>query len=374
MRVGLVAAGGFDRSGCDRVIPALLWLVERLARRHDVHVFVLRHYAEPCTYQLAGATIHDLGRVTAPRGLSTAVHARRLVRALRRAGPFDVLHGYWAAPAGLAAGLAGRWLDIPALVSFDSGELVSLPDCDYGLQRSARERASVRLTARLAERLHVCSAHMLRLARAAGLEAECVPLGVDTQLFQPPARLPVGPPWRLVHVASLRPVKDQQTLLRAMALLLARRADDIHLDIVGEDTLDGALQAQCAVLGLTRHVTFHGFQRISRLPAFYDRAHLHVLTSRHEAAGVVVLEAAACGVPTVGSCTGYVADWAPDAACAVPPGDPGELADAIDSLLDDPARRAALAAEAERRARAMSADRTAMGIEGLYAGVLQHRR
>lgn len=373
MLIGLVVAGGFDRSGRERVIPALVWMVERLAARHDVHVFVLRHYPEPCTYRLAGATVHDLGRVRAPGGLSTAVHARRLAQALGRVGRFDVLHGYWAVPAGLVAALVGRWLGIPTLVTFDSGELVALPECDYGLQRSLRQRASVRLAARLARRLHVCSDHMLRLARAAGLDAERVPLGIDTDLFRPSERPPHGPPWRLVHVASLRPVKDQRTLMLAVARLVGRRDSDLHLDIVGEDALGGAVQAECRALGLTPYVTFHGFQQTGRLPALYQRAHLHVLTSRHEAAGVVVLEAAACGVATVGAETGYVADWAPEAACAVPAGDPDALAGAIGALLDDPARRAALGMEAERRARAVSADRTTIAIELLYAGLVQPR-
>jgi hypothetical protein len=44
MRIALVVPGGVDRSGRERVIPILLWLIERLARRHTVHAFVLRHY------------------------------------------------------------------------------------------------------------------------------------------------------------------------------------------------------------------------------------------------------------------------------------------------------------------------------------------
>ena len=55
MRIGLVVSGGVDRSGRDRVTPSLLWLVERLARRHDLQVFVLHYYPQPCSYPLLGA-------------------------------------------------------------------------------------------------------------------------------------------------------------------------------------------------------------------------------------------------------------------------------------------------------------------------------
>jgi glycosyltransferase involved in cell wall biosynthesis len=148
-----------------------------------------------------------------------------------------------------------------------------------------------------------------------------------------------------------------------------------HLDVVGEDTTGGALKSECERLGLSPHVTFHGFQPHHEMPAFYGRAHLHVLSSRHEAACVAVLEAAACGVPTVGSRTGYVADFADEAACAVPPGDPAALADAIGALVDDPARRAALGRAVRRRAAAIDADRTAMAMEAVYlTAIRRHRR
>ena len=66
MRIALVVAGGVDRSGRERVTPALLWLIERLARRHEVVVYALRYLERACSYPLLGATVHDLGR---PRGL-----------------------------------------------------------------------------------------------------------------------------------------------------------------------------------------------------------------------------------------------------------------------------------------------------------------
>ena len=370
MRIALVVAGGVDPSGRERVIPALLWLIERLARRHTLHVFVLRYHREPCTYQLLGAAVHDLGRAHGPTGLRSLLQARHLVRALRIAGPFDVVHGYWAVPAGMLAALAGRWLGIPTVVTFDSGELVSLPQFGYGLQRGWRGRLAVAMTAKLATRLHVCSEYMERLAKAAGLDVDRIPLGVDVRRFQRPRETDPGPPWRLLHVASLNRVKDQATLLGALARIV-ERMPDVHLDVVGEDTLGGLVQAQAVALGLGRHVSFHGFQPTDRLPPFYQRAHLLVVPSRHESAGIVVLEAAVSGLPAIGTAAGYIADWSPDAAYGVPAGDVAALADGIVTLLGDPARRARMAGEAERRARARDADWTADAMERLYRSVRQ---
>src|SRR5215468_9458288 len=87
MRIGMVVTGGVDASGRERVVPALLWLVERLARRHDVHVFALHYYREPRTYRLLGATVHDLGRVDGPPGLRRLRVGARLRHAVRACGP-----------------------------------------------------------------------------------------------------------------------------------------------------------------------------------------------------------------------------------------------------------------------------------------------
>src|SRR5579862_7381894 len=61
MRVALVVPGGVDRSGEYRVIPALLALLRRLGRVHDVQVFALRQETEPAQWQLEGVRIHNIG-------------------------------------------------------------------------------------------------------------------------------------------------------------------------------------------------------------------------------------------------------------------------------------------------------------------------
>ena len=367
MRIALVVAGGVDRSARERVTPALLWLIERLSARHQVAIFVLRYHDRPCTYPLLGATVHDLG---SPRGLLRQYSA--LVSAMRRAGPFDVVHGYQALPSGLSAALAGRRLRVPSLVTFDSGEFVALPDVDvrhrgYGLQLRARHRLAVAAAARLATRVTVCSGYQARLAEAHGIAATVVPIGVDGRLFPSRERID-GPPWRLLHVASQNPVKDHTTLLHAIERLISRSVD-IHLDLVGEDTMQGATAALARGLNLTTRVTFHGFQPSDALPAMYQRAHLFVLSSRHEAANVAVLEAAASGLPTVGTNVGYLADWSPDRAIAVTPGDSVALADAVAGLLADAPARRRLAAAAREWTLAHDADWSARQFEHLYAEI-----
>src|SRR5215831_15954467 len=355
MRIALVVTGGFDASGRQYVIPTLLSLVERLAHRHDVFVYVLRYHAHPSTYRLLGATIRDLGR---PSGIWQQY--RRLITALKHDRPFDVLHAYWGLPAGLVTSVAGRRLGVPSVVTFDSGEFAALPDIEYGSQLHMRQRLAIRAAERLATIRTVCSEYQARLARTHGWSAHTIPLGVDCSRFVPASR-PDGPPWRLLHVASLNPVKDHETLLRAFQLLI-QGGVDAHLDIAGEDTLAGAASALADRLGVRDRVCFLGFQPSDALVPIYQRSHLFVLSSRHEAAGAVVLEAAACGVPVVGTAVGYIADWAPERAAAVPTRNPVALATAIRELLKQRDQRERLATAARHWTMTHDADWTCQQI------------
>jgi len=367
MRIGVVVTGGFDASGRERVVPALLWLVERLARRHDVRVFALHHYLEPRTYPLVGATVHDVGRVTGPPGLRRVRLRRRLSAAVQAAGPLDLLHAYWGMPGAIATAV-GRRLGTPVVATLDSGELVAHGDIGYGLQRRWIDRHAMARAIRDAARVTVATRWMAAMPALGGVRVDIVPMGVDRRWFPMAARTG-GPPWRLLRVASLNRVKDYPTLLRALARLRSR-ALDVHLDIVGADTLDGSVQALCHELALDDRVAFHGFQPTDALAAFYARAHVHVVSSRHEAANVATLEAASCGVPTVGTAVGYVADWSADGrAVAVPVGDADALAAAIADLLQDPARRARIAAAAREWTLAHDADFTAAEFEKIYSEV-----
>jgi glycosyltransferase involved in cell wall biosynthesis len=364
MRIALVVQGGFDRSGEARVVPALLAFAARLARRHDLHVFALRHYADACQYPLLGATVHDLGGRGAS-GRGAARLWRALVRELRAAGPFDVLHAYMGAPPGAFAVLAGRRLGVPVVVTLDGGELVALRDIGYGLQCGWRSRLAAAIAIRGAAQVTVCTSYMRRLLGSRRADVREIPLGVDASFFTPDTTRGPGPPWRLVQVASLNAVKDQTMLLHAFAAV--RRRVDARLDLVGEDTLGGTLPALATALGVADAVTFHGFQPTSAVREILRSAHVMVQSSRHDAAGVSVLEAAACGVPTVGTAVGYVADGAPERAVAVPVGDAAALAQAIAALLDDALRRERLAAAAREWAERHDVQATAAAFEALYA-------
>lgn len=366
MKVAMVVPGGVDRTGEYRVIPCVLWLIERLARRHELHVFALHQEARASRYELLGATIHNIGR---PR---TGLRSLKAVIAEHRKRPFDVLHGLWAGSSGAVAAVAGRLMRRPVVVHVAGGELISLPDIGYGGARSWRGRMVVRLALRWASRVTAASPGIIAEAAAVGVTAERLVLGVDLEKW--PVREPhprqTDAGVRLLHVASLNRVKDQDTLLRAMAAL-RDSGQAFHLDVVGEDTLDGVVQQMVRTLDLERYVTLHGFLPHNDLRVRMDAADLLVMSSLHEAGPVVTLEAAVAGVPTVGTAVGHIAEWAPHAAVAVPVKDHEGLAREIERLADDEPTRLRIARDAQQRAVAHDADATAQQVEAIYGSLTE---
>ena len=370
MKLALVVPGGVDRGGERRVIPALLALIERLSACYEVHVFALRQEAAPGTWMLRGAQVHNIGKGW------TRARAVRAILTEHRASRFDLVQSVFSGACGLVAVCAARLLRIRCVVHVAGGEPVSLPDIGFGGRVTLRGRWQEDVVLAWATAVTAASEPELELLSRLGITARRVPLGVDHAHDWPgrePVARPAGEPGRLIHVASLNRVKDQPTMLRAM-VRLAPDHPGLTLDIVGEDTLGGEMQRLAAALGLGGRVCFHGFLTQRQLHSLVRQAHVSVISSRHEAGPLALLEAAAVGVPTVGTAVGHVVEWAPQAAIAVPVGDSAALAAALHRVLSDENLRLRVARAAWLRALREDADYTAGCFEKLYSELVSPGR
>ena len=361
MKVALLAPGGVARGGTGAVIPCLLWLVERLVERGcEVHVFVPNQEPGPGRWTLLGATVHNAG----PRPRTARM--LRAVLAEHRRAPFDVIHGLWAGPGAVGA-IAARLTGVPFLLTLAGGETANHPAIGYGGLTSIVGRLSLRVASGAAQVVTAPSAFISRQAAALGIAVRTVPLGVDLGAWppRPPRPRTGGAPLRLLHVGSLNPVKDQGTLLKAMAIL-RDAGERFTLDVIGFDTLGGEIQAAAAALRLDSVVCFRGFAEHAALRPWFENADMLVVSSIHEAGPIVLLEAALAGLPTVGTQVGHIADLAPRAAVAAPVGDAAALAEAIRALARDEPRRLLMAASAQDFAVRHDADFTAEAMLGLY--------
>ena len=360
-RVVLLVPGGVDRSGTERVIPCVLALIERLARSVDLHVLALRQEAHACRYDLLGARIECV-----PAG-SRSAGVRALVR-LQRERNIDVMHALWMHPQGTSAALAGAALGVPVVLHLNGGDLAAIPSIGFGGRATLPGRVRLRAAVAGATRVTVPSAAAARQARALGIEAEVLTLGVARDRWPSAAPRPRDPraPMRLLSVADLRPVKNHALLLRAVALL-GQQGRDVRLDCIGHDTMGGAVQRLAREMDLAHLVRFHEPVPFAALRAHVDAADALVVSSRHEGDPSAALEAAVAGLPVVGTAVGHLETWsAAGAALTCPPADASGLAACIARIMDDDALRLRLARNAQQMAIACDADAGARRVLELY--------
>ena len=103
------------------------------------------------------------------------------------------------------------------------------------------------------------------------------------------------------------------------------------------------------------------------LAQWLSRAAIYALPARYEPFGLSILEAALAGCALVIGDTPSLREvWGDDAACFVPPGDPGALRNALCRLIADPIERARLSHAARKRALAYTPERMAAGYLAAY--------
>ncbi|GAB4126043.1 MAG: glycosyltransferase family 4 protein [Roseiflexaceae bacterium] len=355
MRIGLIVPG-FSADADDWCIPALRQLAIALAAEHDLQILTLRYPHRRHTYSLFGSTITALGSATRS-GLASIplwVDALQAIARLHRQHRFDLLHAFWASEAGALAALAGRILRIPSLINLAGGELANLPAIGYGGRLVRSERLKVAIALRLGSQHAAGSAYACAMVeRLTQRPCHELPLGIDSELFhpaEPSANTASNQSPRLVQVASLLPVKGQEVLIAALAQVRDQGLP-FCCELIGSGPCEDALRAQIEQLGLTGQIQIRGFFPHDALPALYQGATAFVLSSYHEAQCMALIEAAACGVPTIGSAVGVLPEFAPHAAIATPPGDATALATAITTLLRSPAQQRQLATAALQHAR-----------------------
>jgi glycosyltransferase involved in cell wall biosynthesis len=332
MNIGIVIPGHSSNNE-DWAIPLLRRLIAKLAQQHHVRVLTLRYPHRRDRYTLDGADVISLGwaQATGVRRLVLWQDTLRTLAQLHHKRPFDVLHGMWADETGALTVWAGRKLGVPMAVSVLGGELVWLPDIRYGLQQTRLSRWIVRQALRADAVIASCAYVERQLVPHVSLDRiHRIPFGIDHEQFTPNKDYH---PRHLFHVGSLIGVKDQPTLLRALALL----PTDVTLDIAGIGTDEAQLKQQALDLGVAERVRWLGKVGHLDLPAHYRRAALHVMTSRHETGPMSVLEAAACGTPSVGTNVGMLPDD-PVLGVSVPLQNPRALANVLEAILNDPAR------------------------------------
>lgn len=274
----------------------------------------------------------------------------------------DVVDAHFALYA-LAPLWLGRLRSKPVVLHFHgpwADENVAAGDAS-GLRHAARrllERSAYR---KADEAIVLTSAFrqvLVERYRVPPWRINVVPPGVDLDRFipepSPRARRSLGlEPGAFVAVAvrRLSPRMGLELLLGAWSELIDRLPLGSALLIAGDGPLRQTLETNVANLRLSDSVQLLGRVSDPQLVQLYQAADVAVVpTIEHEGFGLVVVEAAACGTPSIVAGTGGLPEAIAglDPSLIVPPGDPAALRDRLLRARVDRPSRPATRAHAER--------------------------
>ena len=152
----------------------------------------------------------------------------------------------------------------------------------------------------------------------------------------------------LLHVSNLRPLKRLDLLLDTVGKLKPRLAFKLVV-LAGADP--GPLLAEARRLGVADRLVIR--ERVTDIEGYLATADLGLFTSEVESFCLSILELMSVGCPSVAFAVGGIPEVTVpgETGLLVPFGDTAAMAGAVESLLRDPARRAALGRAAQKRAR-----------------------
>lgn len=266
-----------------------------------------------------------------------------LLRAVRSFRP-DVLHVQCFSVNGAYATLLSRLTGVPLVITLQ-GETV-MDDHDI-YRRAVSLRAALRLGLRRAAAVSGCSGFVVddavaRFGLAPGA-GRVVFNGADPFDHDP---VPVPVPFERFVLCLGRVVAKKGFDLAVDAFpAVVERDPGVGLVIAGEGPFRPELEAQVHRLGLEERVHFTGALDRAQVEWAMRTAEVFVMPSRVEPFGIVALEAWRAGCPVVVSSVGGAPEFVRHDAdgLVVDPRRTGDLAAAVLSLLEDPARRERLA-------------------------------
>jgi glycosyltransferase involved in cell wall biosynthesis len=198
--------------------------------------------------------------------------------------------------------------------------------------------------------------------------------GVDSKYFTSDPNTSRSKAPSFLYVGRLQRYKGVETAIRAV--VEARRTrGDLHLDVAGTGPYRPALERLVDALGAREAVTFHGFISEEEKRRMLRATWANVLPSAKEGWGITVMEAAACGTPSLASDRPGLRDSVRNGQTGllVPHGDSTALAAQMLRLAQDPALVAQLGAAARDHAEQTSWEAAADATEAHLVGLTHGR-
>jgi glycosyltransferase involved in cell wall biosynthesis len=286
---------------------------------------------------------------SAKAGLMARAGLRAVQSLLREGEAIDVVDAHYLYPDGVAAAEIARRIGRPFVLSARGTDVNLIAQMPGPLKqiRQAIEASSGVITV---------SAALKNSLVGLGVAEDRITVlrnGVDPSLFSPEDRMSARRQLGLltdekiiVSVGNLVPEKRPELALEAVA-----RIEGLHIVFIGRGRERPHLEGMARNLSVEHRVRFFDEMPQAELRLAYSAADALILASEREGWPNVLLEAAACGTPSVAFPVGGVPEILNDLALGIMvrgAHDAEGLADALRQLLADPPSRDAVCAAAAK--------------------------
>ncbi|HCY75861.1 MAG TPA: hypothetical protein DHV28_08055 [Ignavibacteriales bacterium] len=335
-RIAIIVPGGIGNGKFLQGVPSMVNLIERLSKDFEIVV-----------YSLIKTEIKEVSKNHKLKSIPASIKSPSSVKALlllprflidHLLNRYDMVHAFWALPAGLLAVELGRLFKIPCSITLQGGETASIAEINYGNILNESSKKKTLEVCRKANKLVVLTNFQRVQLRLLGVhrdDIDIIPYGAEEKLFPLNKTKNFGEPYKFIHIANLTEVKDQEILLKTFKFLSEKI--DCHLTIIGDDFLQGKIQKLVQDIGL-KNVLFVDAVPHKELNKYLSDSHFMLHTSLHEAQAVVISEAMLSGVIVCGSRVGLLYDLTNDICISADCGDYITLAEKILELLSDKER------------------------------------
>lgn len=214
------------------------------------------------------------------------------IRIVDREHP-DLIHAHWVVPQGLTALILKKIFGLPYVVTSHGSDLHTL-----------KLNFLKKIILNNADKITVVSNQLLEEIRRIDpklvLKTEVIPMGVDTNLFNPKKASPsLKKKYHiqgsfLLFVGRLAPEKGLINLIKAMPSVINKHPQT-KLLIVGGGPLETELKSVSHQLGVSRNIVFVGPIQHQDLPPYFATADIFVSPSLKEGSPVTYIEAIASG-------------------------------------------------------------------------------
>ena len=271
----------------------------------------------------------ELGRVSPAGRLRHLVYLLEACHVLRLVKGVEHMHAHFGTNAAAVAMLVrllggpGYSFTVHGPEEFDAVHSLSLA--------RKMERAAFTVAVSSYGRSQLCR----WLPHDAWDRVKVVHCGIDPEAFPEPGPMPEGA-LRLVNIGRLSEQKGQLILMPVMGRVAGA---DVHLTLIGDGELRGALEAEISARGLGDEVTLAGWQTEEEVRAALAGCHALVLPSFAEGLPMVIMEAMAAGRPVIATYVAGIPELVQEGVTGwlVPAGDDAALAGAVEALAAMPA-------------------------------------